>query len=108
TEIRYHPRAVGELPAHFGAGGDAKADIVLAQGTRRATEWVDVAAERAAIADKSRIEVLPVIECVGAHHSSDLHMTPRVIDAGGADNFGPSLLQRVKKRGVRDAGRRHR
>src|SRR6266481_8937328 len=52
AEIRHNPGAVGELACRLGAGADAKAEIVLAQSTRRAAERVDVAADRAAIADK--------------------------------------------------------
>src|SRR6266446_10406728 len=85
AESRHNPGAVGELACRLDAGAEAKAEIVLAQGTRCAAEWVDVAADRAAIADKLLFEVLPVIEPIGAHHDPDLEMAPGLIDTAGAD-----------------------
>ena len=69
---------------------------------------MDVAADRAAIADKGLVEILAVIQRVGAHHGTDLDMTPGLVDAGGADQLGPRRFQRVEKRGVGKAGRRRR
>src|ERR1700730_12865251 len=88
AEICVDAEAVGKLACHLGAGADATAETVLAHGTRYAAERVDVAAERAAIADKALIEELPVIELIVAHHDPDLEMTPGVVDAGGADHLG--------------------
>ena len=46
---------------------------------------MDIAADRAAIADIALIEELPVIQLVVAQHGPDLDMAPGVVDPGGPD-----------------------
>ena len=83
------PMPLAIWPPILTPADEAKAEIVLAQRARRAAKRVDIAADRAAIADKALIEVLPVIQLSVAHHDPDPEMAPGLVDAGGADQFGP-------------------
>src|ERR1700730_3848991 len=82
---RYHAGTIGNLAADTVAGGEAEPKIVLAQRAGDASERMDVAADRPAIADKRLIETLPVIQPFAADHAADLKMTPGLVDPGGRD-----------------------
>src|SRR5208282_6270663 len=109
AEIRHDPRTVRDLAADAGTGGEAKADIILAQRARVAGERVGVAADRAAKTDKSLVEASRgVIQRIRAHRAPELDMAPGLVDARGRNRLGKPYLQWAEKRAAPEAGCRRR